>query len=304
MLYNELKFGIEMEFTFMTREKAASALANMWGTEATHMGGGYDTHSCRDNEGRVWKIMRDSSVIAQMIRGGNVVGASPLYQCELVSPVLTFADMPMLQKVIRTLRSSGAKSNDSCGFHVHFSAPEPYTAKSLINLVNMVHSKQHLLYEALGVIPGRMNYCAYLPERLCEEIRKKKPRDMNALSNIWYNELNGFDRFAHYDYSRYHCLNLHNLFSGRQPTVEFRCANGSLRDARVVRATIELYALMVAYAFNAKSCSYKEKEPTGSHKYAFRTFMLKLGCIGDDLAVCRKYILQNLSGNTAWRDRN
>ena len=98
-------------------------------------------------------------------------------------------------------------------------------------------------------------------------------------------------------------LNLHNLFSGRQPTVEFRCANGSLRDARVVRATIELYALMLAYAFNAKSCSSKAAEPTGSHKYAFRVFMLKIGCIGEELATCRKYMLQNLPGDIAWRDR-
>lgn len=293
MIYKDLKFGIEMEFTGITRKAAANVIGTYFGTGYRHTGEGYDAYVSYDTSGRKWSVMRDSSVRTD---GGE--------QCELVTPVLIFDDMPVLQEVIRQLRHKGAKSNASCGFHVHLSAPEEFNVKQLTRLINVVHSKQDLMYEALGVISSRMHYCQKLPTELCERIQSKKPTTVSALADIWYGVLNGGNSYSgHYNQSRYYCLNLHNLFSGRQPTVEFRCANGSLRDARVVRATIELYALIVAYSFNARSCSYKVKPPSGSHKYAFRVFMLKMGCIGDELAVCRKYILQNMTGDTAWRQR-
>lgn len=293
MLYSDCKFGIEMEFTNISRKNSAKVIADYFGRGYTYTGEGYDAYTALDSMGRKWKVMRDSSV---RVESGDA--------CELVTPVLGFDDMSTLMEIIRQLRHAGARSNESCGFHVHLSAPEEYNVKQLTRLINMVHSKQDLIYEALGVLSGRTNYCKKLPESICSEIKRAKPQTMSKLADIWYTTLDGrSSRNAHYNNSRYHCLNLHNLFSGRQPTVEFRCANGSLKDARVVRATIELYALMVAYSFNSKSCSYKTTVPTGSHKYAMRVFMVKLGAVGDELAVCRKYILKNMSGDTAWRTR-
>ena len=293
MVYSDCKFGIEMEFTGVTRRAAANILGVFFGTGYREVGGTYHAFEACDTDGRRWQVMSDSSV---HVNGGE--------QCELVSPVLGFSDMPLLMEVIRQLRHNGAKCNDSCGFHVHLSCPEQFNVSQLKRLIYIMHSKQNIIYEALGVISTRTSYCHKLPEELCQTIKSKKPQTMQSLADIWYSVLGGnYNRSSHYNNSRYHCLNLHNLFSGRQPTVEFRCANGSLRDARVVRATIELYALIVAYSFNAKNCSYKTTVPTGSHKYAMRVFMVKIGAVGDELAVCRKYILKNMSGDTAWRTR-
>lgn len=46
----------------------------------------------------------------------------------------------------------------------------------------------------------------------------------------------------------------------------------------------------------------KEK-PVDNEKYAFRCFLLKLGFIGDEYKTTRKILLQNLSGNGAWKTK-
>lgn len=51
-------FGIEIEMTGITRSTAAKVIAGYFHTEATHVGGCYDAYSVRDNDGRMWKIMR------------------------------------------------------------------------------------------------------------------------------------------------------------------------------------------------------------------------------------------------------
>lgn len=54
-------------------------------------------------------------------------------------------------------------------------------------------------------------------------------------------------------------------------------------------------------AKNARRVTAKEKE-TGSEKYAFRCFLLRLGFIGDEYKSKRKTLLKNLSGSSAFRD--
>ena len=55
-------FGVEVEMTGINREQAAKALATSFGTSAVHMGGGYDTWTVQDNEGKTWKLMSDASI--------------------------------------------------------------------------------------------------------------------------------------------------------------------------------------------------------------------------------------------------
>ena len=55
-------FGIEIEMTGITRSTASKVIAGYFHTDATHVGGCYDAYSVRDNDGRMWKIMRDASV--------------------------------------------------------------------------------------------------------------------------------------------------------------------------------------------------------------------------------------------------
>ena len=62
-------FGIEIEMTGITRSTAAKVIAGYFHTDATHVGGCYDAYSVRDNDGRMWKIMRDASVRCETVQG-------------------------------------------------------------------------------------------------------------------------------------------------------------------------------------------------------------------------------------------
>lgn len=64
MLKNQL-FGVEVEMTGITREKAARLVAEVLGTTPSHPESNcYHTRTIADQAARKWKIMRDSSIEA------------------------------------------------------------------------------------------------------------------------------------------------------------------------------------------------------------------------------------------------
>ena len=70
------RFGIEIEMTGITREKAAEAIAEYFGTESFYIGTYYKTYGAKDRQGRTWKATYDSSIIAQKKSGGRTVQAA------------------------------------------------------------------------------------------------------------------------------------------------------------------------------------------------------------------------------------
>ena len=66
-------------------------------------------------------------------------------------------------------------------------------------------------------------------------------------------------------------------------------------------AYAQLVAGLIDMARNSKRITAKE-HTVPNEKYAFRCFLLRLGFIGDDFKVARKLFMQNLAGNTAWKD--
>lgn len=59
------KFGIEIEMTGITREKAAKVIAKYFGTESSYIGGSYQAYNAKDRQGRIWKVMSDASITCQ-----------------------------------------------------------------------------------------------------------------------------------------------------------------------------------------------------------------------------------------------
>lgn len=290
------RFGIEIEMTGITREKAAEAIAEYFGTESFYLGTYYKTYGAKDRQGRTWKATYDSSIIAQKKSGGRTVQAADEYKCEIVSPILTYGDMADLQEVVRRLRHSGAFVNSQCGIHIHVDASR-YTPQTLRNLVNIIASKEDILYKALRIDPARMRWCKKTNGELLEAINRKKPQTMEALKDIWYaGSTRGRDE--HYNDTRYHGLNLHSAFT--KGTVEFRLFN-STTHAGEIKAYIQFCLAVSHQALTQKKASAR-KTVTDNEKYAFRCWMLRLGLSGDEFKTCRLHFLKHLEGNSAWRN--
>lgn len=293
-----LHFGIEMEMTGITRAQAANLMGAFFGTgRGTHKGGVYDTYTALDDQDRTWKAMSDSSIRPQRKVGGQIEGATRDYRTEVVSPILSYDDIPKLQELVRTLRKAGALVNTSCGIHIHVGA-EKFTPKTLRNLVNLMASKEDMIYHALQIDALReARYCQKTDETFLRELNKKQPQTMAEFADTWYIQA-PYGRDEHYNNSRYHGLNLHATFT--KGTVEFRLFNGTLH-AGEIKAYIQFCLAVAHQALTQKKASARKTE-TDNEKYAFRCWMLRLGLIGEEFKTCRLHLLKHLTGNSAWRN--
>ena len=285
-------FGIEIEMTGITRSTAAKVVAGYFHTTAIHVGGVYDAYSVRDGDNRQWKIMSDASIRCEN-RNGN--SASRLYAVEFVTPICNYNDIETVQELVRQLRASGARVNSSCGIHVHIDASN-HTPKTLRNIVNIMASKEDLLYKTLQVNVSRQNYCQKMDTRFLDEINAGRPMTMEQIKSMWYNGDDG--SYRHYDASRYHALNLHSVFN--KGTIEFRLFNSSFH-AGVVKSYVQL-CLAISHQALVQKSARKTKTQSENEKYTFRTWLLRLGLIGEEFKTARHHLLKNLDGNIAWKD--
>lgn len=294
--------GVEVEMNNITRDKAAKITANFFGTgryEYSAERNGYSTWSAWDEQGREWKFQKDISI-----------AGCDNEKCELVTPILTYKDIETLQELIRKLRHAGARSDATrgCGVHIHIGA-NGHTPQTMRNLANIMASHESLLADALDLDRGRMNrYCRTVNPRFLKQLNKRKPKTMSAFADIWYSS-NGADsgRNHHYNASRYHMLNYHSTFT--KGTIEFRLfqfdapANGKQNGlhAGQLKSYIQLCLALSQMAKTVKTASPKPQQ-NENPKYAMRTWLLRLGFIGDEFKTAREVLTKRLTGDTAFRN--
>ena len=136
--------GVEVEMNNIRRDKAAELAAAFFGTgrfENTASRNGYYTWSAWDASGREWKFQKDVSIAGPDDK-----------KCELVTPILHYEDIELLQELIRKLRHAGAKSDATrgCGVHIHIGA-KGHTPQTLRNLANIMAGHEKLLADALNL---------------------------------------------------------------------------------------------------------------------------------------------------------
>jgi len=293
--------GVEIEMNSITRENAAKIAAEYFGTgryENTAYRNGYSSWSAWDAQGREWKFQKDVS-----IRGDD------LHKCEMVTPILTYNDIEALQEVCRRLRKAGAKSDATrgCGVHIHIGA-KGHTPKTLRNLANLMASHERLLADALKLDSYRMSrYCRTVDPNFLEQLNRKKPDTMAELADIWYTSQNAsHGRSQHYNESRYHMLNYHATFT--KGTIEFRLfqfdapADGRQNGihAGQLKSFIQLCLALNQMAKDAKSASPKPQQ-TENPKFAMRTWLMRMGFMGEEFATAREFLTKNLDGDAAFR---
>ena len=290
------QFGIEMEMTGITRERAAQVIAGYFGTASSVRGGVYGAYEAIDRQGRVWKAVSDASIVCQKkaASGGRSM-AGREYSCEVVSPILTYGDIADLQEVVRQLRHAGAFVNKSCGIHIHVDASK-HTPATLTNLVNLMAQKEDILYRALQIAPDRLQYCKKVNEDLLGVINRRKPKTLPELADMWY--AGCYDsRDAHYNRSRYRGLNLHATFT--KGTIEFRLFNATTH-AGEIKSYIQFCLALSQQALSQKKASCR-RSVTDNEKYCMRCWLLRLGLNGDEFKTCRHHMTKNLTGDSAWR---
>ena len=294
--------GVEVEMNGITREAAAKLAAGYFGTgrwEDTARRNGYYTWSAWDAQGREWKFQRDVSI-----------SGPDSEKTELVTPILRYEDLETLQELCRRLRKAGAKSDATrgCGVHIHIGA-NGHTPQTLCNLANIMASHESLLADALRLDSRRMShYCRTVDPDFLRMLNRRKPRTMAALADVWYNG-NGanYGRNQHYNDSRYHMLNLHATFT--KGTVEFRLFQFDAPDgarqngihAGQLKSYIQLCLALSQMAKDAKTASPKPQQ-SENPKYAMRTWLLRLGFIGEEFATARDFLTRNLDGDAAFRN--
>ena len=293
--------GVEVEMNSIARSRAAKVAAEYFGTgryENTAGRNGYSTWSAWDADGREWKFQKDVSI-----------SGPDDEKCELVTPILHYSDIETLQELCRQLRHNGAKSDASrgCGVHIHIGA-NGHTPQTLRNLANIMASHESLIAEALKLDSYRISrYCRTVDPNFLRKVNAKKPATMAALADIWYTTQGAnYGRTQHYNDSRYHMLNYHATFT--KGTIEFRLfqfdeptaeRRGGIHAGQL-KSYIQLCLALSQLAKDVRTASPKPQQ-NENPKYAMRTWLLRLGFIGEEFATARDFLTRNLSGDTAFR---
>lgn len=292
MSYESEKFGVELEFTGLTRFQAAKTIAEMF--EALHNKKVWvhkhltekPQYYVNDDQGRVWNLKYDGSIRA--VRKGRET-ENTNYKCELVSPICTYKDIPLIMKIVQALKDAGMVVNDSCGIHVHVDT-KAMSAANLKCLSLMLAAKEELLFKALKVEKSRrLRYCRKMKHSFVDDLRSERDLDMNTLKRLWYQE--GVNGCLHYHSSRYSGLNLHSLFENKG--IEFRYFNGS-DDSERIRAYILFCVLLVNTAKKQERTALHRMNPCTDKKKCFRAFLYHIGMTGKKFKRSREYLLEGL----------
>lgn len=296
MLRNQL-FGVEVEMTGITRERAAALVGEILGSQPSRPDGGcYHTRTILDSAARKWKVMRDSSI--EPCRNDGTTESLDEYKVEMVTPPLNYEDIDLLQKVVRKLRENGAKANSSCGIHVHVDGAN-HNPNSLKRLVNFMIARQDLIYEALEIGQRERSWCKKLNDNILKEMKLCKVLTKDNAERIWYSDANDNYRYGisheHYNETRYHGINLHSYFS--KGTVEFRLFNSTLHAGKI-KAYIQFCLAVSAWSITSKErVVFRSMENyTPAQKVTIMRNILthRLGLFGDEFKTCRLHLMTPL----------
>lgn len=282
MNLRELRFGVELETVRRSELCVAEAVQRVVGGSITEL----DSHRFQiaDTDGRHWQVKPD----------GSLDGAN---SAEIASPPLCYPDIPLVQAVARAARTAGARTNRSCGIHVHVDA-SAFDGRALANLSKLVYNYEDHLYRALGVRRYRReDYCRPVEQDYIDLVQQHRPRTLDDLRDLWYpaNGDDWVDTGSMYNDTRYHGLNLHAVWY--HGTVEFRYYEGTLH-AGIIKSYIHLALALAAYGTSAKSIRLGKRPSNGDADVlpVLRTLLMRLGLRGREFHNTRYHLLRRVGG--------
>ena len=147
-----------------------------------------------------------------------------------------------------------------------------HSGRTLRNIINMIYSRQPLIKKALSI-----------EENIVEEdfVIKINEADINSIDSL-ERAMKDINALGHPGIK----------FNFQDKTTTFKHTG--------TEAATWLFALINKNAKAQKRALAKVKA-TDNEKYTFRTWLTRLGMVGDEYKEIRKELLQNLSGNSAYR---
>ena len=292
---NNTRFGLEIEFTGITRHHAVNIVAECLENKYSEkVSVNWNRHKAMITapDGRVWAIVPDASILGYN-EEGNEVGYRSQYACELVSPILTYDDIELVRTIAQEFTDAYAVVNSSCGIHIHLNGSD-HDIQSVKNLINIISSKYSLFRSALGIEEDRDHYCKPIDSLKVEALKKCK--DLEELEHTWYQGYFDDKNYRHHG-SRYHFLNLHSFFT-RNRTVELRGFNSSL-DADEIESFIVFALAVNRQALSQKKSSFRINS-CENKKLAMRNYLIgALGLKGDKYYKIRVHLMKKLNPNLA-----
>ncbi|MFA9398826.1 MAG: virulence-related protein, partial [Clostridiaceae bacterium] len=156
---------------------------------------------------------------------------------------------------------------------------EEHTGRTLLNIINMIYSKQNLITKSLGITG------LFMDEAFVKNMNIKKTGTLEefheALTEVGAEGCKGI------------------IFDFEERTLTFKLAIEDL-DTDKIDAFKELVIQINKNAKNLKHTSFKQSQDDNP-KYAFRTWLIRLGMNGSKYKVIRKTLLSNLEGSAAYR---
>ncbi|RMD03229.1 virulence-related protein [Clostridium autoethanogenum] len=153
-----------------------------------------------------------------------------------------------------------------------------HTGITLRNLINMISSKQTLIKKALDI--------------KTDIVTKEFVEGVNNVRIVGIEDF----KTAVLEIGEEKCPGI--SFNFEKETLEFKFTKG-FENVEIADQFVEV--------LNESSKKFKHSSPkerqTDNEKYTFRTWLLRLGFIGDGYKQIRKELLGNLRGNSAFRNR-
>ncbi|WP_373898839.1 virulence-related protein [Haloimpatiens sp. FM7315] len=154
-----------------------------------------------------------------------------------------------------------------------------HTGKTLMNILNMLYSKQQLIFKALELKE------TFIEEAFIENLNLKQTETLEefqeAITEVGVDGCKGV------------------TFNFEKGTFTFKLLGENLSHEKM-SAFMELASLINVNAQKLKHTSFKQAQEDNP-KYAFRTWLTRLGMNGSRYKDIRKTLLSNLEGSGAFR---
>ena len=284
-------FGVEIEVTGASRSTLVAAVCEAVQGHVTAISvGGLSATEMIDPQGRTWRICTDSSI-------PNMNGHMGL---ELVSPILKYEDIELIQTVARKMRIAGARVPEGTSVHIHVDGAG-HSSDSVARLAKTMYKNEDLLYKAFQVYQSRLTYAGKMSYRFVTDLAKKSRVSKDDLNVAWFGDDTYINREPrHYEGHRYHGLNLNNLWRPIN-TIEFRYFQFTKGiHAGQLKSWIQFVLAVSAKAIVSNRAKH-DKVNTDNDKFAMRVWLKSLGLVGDEFKTARHHLVSHLTGCSDYR---